>query len=505
VHPKSYSLYVLVFPKGQAPLLLDAQRDDDVKALLDHPNLAGVGAVFGGAPPVTSNPLSSHLCPSRVSARLPRMAGRDAFDGVGCANCQTREPLNVTVDVSAKLAALGLGRNEADLVVLVTDELRALVPFEETPLPAPKLMGPYFADSASLRRDAGAPAEVDALQRLLQLLGYYGDALDGSFGPMTDAAVKAFQRFGLLEADGSAGPLTKAALLRRRHDLHPDPVVQEGDKETYPRGGRVRYWVGTGPGYMPRAALLNEIGSAFTQWGAAYRAARAEPAVRSSLSARPAIRRPTLRASRRRCGLRFSRVRKADRATADIQISWSDHSDENVLVFDGPGGLLARADEKMISFDSSERWLLRGQADDWSSGQTTFRLLPVLLHEIGHTLGLVHSDNPAVVMAPYYVAERDTLTAADVARVGALYGHTAPAAEAEAEVQGSAAAVAEAAALRDSLTPSLSGDALVSALAADAPLATGDLSRAISSIRTGLNSGGGRANPSASSRPPTAQ
>jgi hypothetical protein len=40
-----------------------------------------------------------------------------------------------------------------------------------------------------------------------------------------------------------------------------------------------------------------------------------------------------------------------------ITIDWSDKI-ENLFNFDGPGGELANTDEKGISFDFSEKWLL---------------------------------------------------------------------------------------------------------------------------------------------------
>lgn len=54
-------------------------------------------------------------------------------------------------------------------------------------------------------------AEVSALQTKLNKLGYKL-AVDGSFGPATEAAVKDFQTKHGLEVDGKAGPLTMAAL-----------------------------------------------------------------------------------------------------------------------------------------------------------------------------------------------------------------------------------------------------------------------------------------------------
>jgi hypothetical protein len=55
--------------------------------------------------------------------------------------------------------------------------------------------------------------EVTELQKLLQSLGLYWGKIDGKFGPLTEAAVKAFQMaHPPLKVDGIVGPLTRAVL-----------------------------------------------------------------------------------------------------------------------------------------------------------------------------------------------------------------------------------------------------------------------------------------------------
>ena len=53
---------------------------------------------------------------------------------------------------------------------------------------------------------------VTELQKRLTELGYYSGAIDGDFGPGTEAAVKAFQAQSGLTADGIAGAYTQQAL-----------------------------------------------------------------------------------------------------------------------------------------------------------------------------------------------------------------------------------------------------------------------------------------------------
>jgi peptidoglycan hydrolase-like protein with peptidoglycan-binding domain len=59
------------------------------------------------------------------------------------------------------------------------------------------------------------PMQGPAVQALQHLLRHHGQtiAADGIFGPMTEAAVKAFQSSKGLAADGKAGPKTFAAII----------------------------------------------------------------------------------------------------------------------------------------------------------------------------------------------------------------------------------------------------------------------------------------------------
>jgi hypothetical protein len=63
---------------------------------------------------------------------------------------------------------------------------------------------------------------VRALQMRLQRLGHYAGAIDGIFGPITDGALRAFQRSVGIVVDGYAGPKTFAAIEAA---LSPDPII----------------------------------------------------------------------------------------------------------------------------------------------------------------------------------------------------------------------------------------------------------------------------------------
>lgn len=93
--------------------------------------------------------------------------------------------------------------------------------------------------------------------------------------------------------------------------------------------------------------------------------------------------------------------------------------------FDGNGGILAHAYSpfndscREIHLDSSEKWYL-GYDDIPKVPTGEISLLYVLTHEIGHVLGLRHSDVQDSMMYPLYGTSR--LTQDDILGVQSLYG-----------------------------------------------------------------------------------
>ena len=78
-----------------------------------------------------------------------------------------------------------------------------------------------------------------------------------------------------------------------------------------------------------------------------------------------------------------------------VEIDWMDNSMHpgNIQKFDGIGGMLVHADAH-IHLDMAGRWVLQGM----KGRPDSFFLLPVVLHEIGHVLGLKHLSSPEAVM-----------------------------------------------------------------------------------------------------------
>ena len=56
---------------------------------------------------------------------------------------------------------------------------------------------------------------IEQKQCLLKYLGYYGGEIDGSYGPQTRAATKAFQDAYGLDPDGVFGPRTTSTQAKR--------------------------------------------------------------------------------------------------------------------------------------------------------------------------------------------------------------------------------------------------------------------------------------------------
>lgn len=334
-----------------------------------------------------------------------------------CENCKVRENVNIKVDITHALNRLGVSRHEIALVCFVEGEadnvdergfLNRLCVGHG--IPEPRVCGPLFAKvNENLERHEFVPghdaSENAILQRYLQSAGYYTEQpVDGHFGPRTDLAVRQFQKFNGLKVDGVAGNVTRSLMMRPRLDLHPDNSISGlGYPYGKPTCGttvtELVVHVGSVPGYLSRIQTVNVIRSAMEQW---------HNALRGTL-----------------------KIRVPDRVNAGsllphqkaISVNWSalkKPCDEGFdVVFGTVGGCLAHASEDGITLDSAEKWLLPNTTRKPNGLQ--FFLLPVVLHEMGHVLGLEHSKLPTDIMSPYYVSNQNQLTTNDIRRVQALY------------------------------------------------------------------------------------
>lgn len=110
------------------------------------------------------------------------------------------------------------------------------------------------------------------------------------------------------------------------------------------------------------------------------------------------------------------------RQSADIVIGWAEGEHGDGDPFDGPGNVLAHASypnpyeerQVFLHFDDAERWV--------DSDTQDVDLLTVAAHEIGHALGLGHSNDPNALMYPSYSEPHRFLGGDDIAGIQSLYG-----------------------------------------------------------------------------------
>ena len=90
---------------------------------------------------------------------------------------------------------------------------QSVKPVAAKPAPVKPQPKPVVDSTANpILRNGAEGADVSRLQRRLRALGFYKGPIDGGFGDMTEAAVKAAQRNAGLDPDGIVGPATWNAI-----------------------------------------------------------------------------------------------------------------------------------------------------------------------------------------------------------------------------------------------------------------------------------------------------
>ncbi|XP_040590709.1 macrophage metalloelastase [Mesocricetus auratus] len=117
--------------------------------------------------------------------------------------------------------------------------------------------------------------------------------------------------------------------------------------------------------------------------------------------------------------LRFRRVYTGE---ADIMILFASGVHGDYSPFDGRGGTIAHAFYPGPGIQGDAHF---DEAETWSKGSRGINLFLVAVHELGHSLGLQHSNNPNSIMYPAYIYVNPNtfrLSADDIQSIQSLYG-----------------------------------------------------------------------------------
>ncbi|QKS72733.1 peptidoglycan-binding protein [Paenalkalicoccus suaedae] len=168
-------------------------------------------AVSGQAPVATPTPTPA---PSQPASQLLRMWST----GEAVRSLQTtlrdlgyyKDGITATFGPKTEAAVMAFQRDNN----IRADGIAGPMTFRalENGTPAVTTPPPTQTNSQTLLRMWTTGEAVRSLQTSLKNLGYYNAGITGTFGPITEAAVIAFQRDNNIRADGIAGPMTFRAL-----------------------------------------------------------------------------------------------------------------------------------------------------------------------------------------------------------------------------------------------------------------------------------------------------
>ncbi|XP_044753989.1 matrix metalloproteinase-25-like isoform X2 [Coccinella septempunctata] len=248
-------------------------------------------------------------------------------------------------------------------VFLIVLQVCWCLPIEKTVNPPPKSALDFMKQYGYLKADKTTSAALYTEEGLSE-------------------TIKTVQRFGALKETGKLDNATLKLMTRPRCG-NADVIQGKRSKRFALTSGwnkrHITYYIANWSSRLGEEAVARLIGKALNTWGTYG-------------------------------SLKFSRKTTPD---ADIIVSFARGAHNDPFPFDGPGYVLAHAYfpnsgseiSGDIHFDDEENWV-QGSQQEVLDGGTDF--YSVALHELGHSLGLAHSNDPRSVMFAYYKGDDES-------------------------------------------------------------------------------------------------